>query len=50
MSDEKRRILEMLERGTITQEDAARLLDALGETLEDSSEPTPSFQWEEDPD
>ena len=50
MSDEKRRILEMLERGTITQEDAARLLDALGETLEDSSESTPSFQWEEDPD
>lgn len=31
MSEEKRRILEMLEAGKITQEDAARLLDALGE-------------------
>ena len=35
MSDEKRRILEMLADGTITQEDAERLLDALGETGEE---------------
>ena len=38
MSEEKRRILEMLEAGKITQEDAARLLDALGE---ESSSPAP---------
>lgn len=31
MSDEKRKVLEMLEAGKITQEDAARLLEALGE-------------------
>ena len=28
MSEEKRRILDMVEQGTITQEDAARLLEA----------------------
>lgn len=32
MSDEKRRVLEMLAAGTITEGDAARLLDALGES------------------
>lgn len=31
MSEEKRRVLEMLETGKITQEDALRLLEALGE-------------------
>lgn len=31
MSQEKRRVLEMLEAGTITTEEAARLLEALGE-------------------
>lgn len=31
MSDEKRRVLEMLEAGKISQEDALRLLEALGE-------------------
>lgn len=31
MSDEKRQVLEMLEAGKITQEDAVRLLEALGE-------------------
>ena len=33
MSEEKRRILDMVEQGTITQEDAARLLEALGDLL-----------------
>lgn len=37
MSEEKRRILEMLEAGKITQEDAARLLDALGAECEEPS-------------
>ena len=37
MSEEKRRILDMVEQGTITQEDAARLLEALGE-----NEPAPA--------
>lgn len=31
MSEEKRRILEMVQEGKITQEDAARLLEALGD-------------------
>lgn len=31
MSEEKRKVLEMLEAGSITQEDALRLLEALGE-------------------
>ncbi len=39
MSEEKRKILEMLESGLITQEDAQRLLDALGETADEK--PTP---------
>ncbi len=34
MSNEKRRVLEMLEQGKITEQDAARLLDALGESGE----------------
>ncbi len=34
MSDEKRKVLEMLEAGKITQEDAVRLLEALGEEQE----------------
>lgn len=38
MSEEKRRILEMLEAGTISQKDAQRLLEALGENL---SQPAP---------
>lgn len=32
MSDERRKVLEMLEAGKITQEDAIRLLEALGES------------------
>ena len=43
MSEEKRRILEMLEAGKITQEDAARLLDALGEEG-DTDEPQKSLE------
>lgn len=39
MSEGKRQILEMLEQGKITQEDAARLLDALGETGEEPPAP-----------
>lgn len=39
MSEGKRQVLEMLEQGKITQEDAARLLDALGETGEEPSAP-----------
>ena len=38
MSEEKRRILEMLEAGIISQKDAQRLLEALGEDL---SQPAP---------
>ena len=34
MSEEKRRILEMVQEGKITQEDAARLLEALGDEEE----------------
>ncbi len=34
MSDQKRKVLEMLEQGKITEQDAARLLDALGESKE----------------
>lgn len=44
MSEEKRRILDMVEQGTITQEDAARLLDALGE-----NEPAPAQPQESQP-
>lgn len=39
MSEGKRQVLEMLEQGKITQEDAARLLDALGETGEEPPAP-----------
>ena len=45
MSEEKRRILEMLEAGKITPEDATRLLEALGEEPEapaDQSDPKPT--------
>lgn len=38
MSDAKRQILEMLETGTITQEDAERLLEALGDETETAPE------------
>ena len=44
MSEEKRRILDMVEQGTITQEDAARLLEALGE-----NEPAPAQPQESQP-
>ncbi|MFQ9908205.1 MAG: SHOCT-like domain-containing protein [Acutalibacter sp.] len=44
MSEEKRRILDMVEQGTITQEDAARLLEALGE-----NEPAPEPPQESQP-
>ena len=44
MSEEKRRILDMVEQGTITQEDAARLLEALGE-----NEPAPAQPKESQP-
>ena len=44
MSEEKRRILDMVEQGTITQEDAARLLEALGE-----NEPSPAQPQESQP-
>ena len=44
MSEEKRRILDMVEQGTITQEDAARLLEALGE-----NEPAPVQPQESQP-
>jgi len=40
MSDEKRKVLEMLEAGKISQQDAERLLEALGETGE--TEPAPA--------
>lgn len=39
MSDAKRKILEMLEQEQITQQDAARLLEALGEVEGEPSEP-----------
>ena len=41
MSEEKRRILEMVQEGKITQEDAARLLEALGEEDAVGSEAVP---------
>lgn len=44
MSEEMRRILDMVEQGTITQEDAARLLEALGE-----NEPAPVQPQESQP-
>ena len=37
MSDEKRKVLEMLEKGSITPEDATRLLEALGENNQASA-------------
>lgn len=40
MSDEKRQVLEMLEAGKITQEDAVRLLEALGEEQEEGTSQT----------
>lgn len=46
MSDEKRKVLEMLEAGKISQQDAKRLLEALGET--GGTEPAPQQEnWEQ---
>ena len=50
MSEERRRILEMLNAGKITPEDAARLLEALGEEPEapagqSASEPAEKTDW-----
>ena len=41
MSDDRRKILEMLATGRITAEEAERLLDALGSGPRPAAEPTP---------
>jgi len=46
-TDERLEILEMIQRGTISSEEGLKLIEAIGETLEDDS-PTSSFEEAED--